>query len=103
MNIKYNSNELSLDIEDNDISSWLDGASLYYKLPKDTRPDINPYDIDDCLQTYYKLDNIAGRKSGNDVNEALDNLKVLAGVFNQYSMHVLGMIINESYTEKRDV
>ena len=100
MKIMYERTLKKIEIDEIDRVIWLDGASLYYKLPKDNRPELsNPYDKDDCWQIYYQLHNLAKQYPINqtpvDIAEALENLKALATLYSDYANHTLGLIIKD--------
>ena len=97
MKIDYSPNTLDVHITDIDRALWMDGQKAYYDTDKDYRPDINPYDLEDTLQSYYTLDKLTSRKTNQNVNEALDNLKILADLYVAYASHVLGLIIRTEY------
>lgn len=97
MKIDHNPNSLEIRITDLDRALWLDGSKAYYATSKDYRPDINPFDLEDVMQSYYALDKLTNRKTGTSVNEALDNLKSLAELYIAYANHTLGLIIKTEY------
>lgn len=98
MKIEHSGIHLWTIIEDLDRALWLDGAEMYYDTPKDYRPDINPDDLEDALQAYYQLTNLADRHTSKEVNDTLDNLQKLAKIYIDYANHTFGLIIKEQYT-----
>lgn len=102
MKIEYSPHKLELVVQDMDRAMWLEGDKLYYAMPKDYRPEIYPYDLEDAMQVYYQLYRLA--KDGYGLNQtppelvdALENLKKLTEILTDYSNHVLGIVCKPTY------
>ncbi len=87
-------------IDASDIAGWLDGMDILFKLPKDDRPDFNPYEyFDNCHQGLYKLTEMAHQFPLNKVPpEIVDGIEIaekLAEICEKYEKHLFGLLLSK--------
>ena len=81
-----------------DYMNWLDGMDLWWKIPRDDRPDFNPYYYFDghdesiygrliTMADYY-IDEVP-----DELKEALEEFKLLSKITDKYANHILGLIL----------
>jgi hypothetical protein len=99
MKIESNDRLFRLTTEDGERRAFLDGIDMFYKVPKDGRIEMNPYDyFDRTIQTAWKLQDLGHlfpvNKCPPALAEAIENAMKLAQFTDAYMKHVLGLYLS---------
>lgn len=88
-------------ISDEEKSQWRNGDEVFWKMPKDNRPDMNIYQydaFDDNDQGLYKLKELAHRypvnKTPVEIEKVIEQAEKISKIYHDFMRHALAVCLD---------